>query len=83
MRRSSIFATTRLARSAEPHAAHVDYALVPGCDVMQLMLEVRAGLGDVAQQIFLLDGVNDSDGHRAGQRAAAEGGSVQAGMDPV
>ena len=48
---------------------------------MQLVLEVRAGLLDVAEQIFLLDGVDDRDGHRASQRSAAEGGSMQAGMD--
>ena len=65
----------------QAHAAHVDDALVFCRQVMQLLLEVGAGLLDVGEQILLLDGVDDSDGYRASQRAAAEGGSMQAGMD--
>ena len=44
-------------------------------------LEVVADFGGIGQQAFFLDGVDHGDGHGAGQRAAAEGGAVHAGVN--
>ena len=43
--------------------------------------EVVADVGDMFEEIFALDGVDDGDGDGAGEWAAAEGGAVHAGGD--
>ncbi len=89
MRRSSILATICLARSAE----FISIASIKPMPRTSTTLSCFAARSCswrlkyapvswmLREQIFLLDGVDDGDGHRASQRTAAEGGSVQPGMD--
>ena len=89
MRRFSISATVSLASSAESSSA-ASIRPMPRTSTMrlvargqraQLLLEVVADFGRMGQQVVVLDGVDDGDGHGAGQRAAAEGGAVHAGVN--
>ena len=46
-----------------------------------MRLEVIANFSGVCQQAVLFDRVNHGDAYGAGQRTAAEGGAVHAGVD--
>ncbi len=56
-------------------------AVVAGGQFGELIVEVLASLLDVREQIFLFDGVDDSDGNGAGERIASEGCAVHAGSE--
>ena len=86
MPRSSNWATTAFARSAESeihaqhqaHAANFADAGVPGFEAFQFRMEVVAGLAYVSQHA--VEHAQEFDGHGTGQRTAAEGGAVHSGM---
>src|ERR1700733_3705479 len=50
----------------EAYAANVDDAVVAGCELRQLLVEIGAGCLDVIEEVGLFDGVDDGDRDCAG-----------------
>ena len=62
-------------------AAHVDDGVMLAGEERSCVLEIVAHFGRVVEQSFFLDGVDDGDADGAGQRSAAKGGAVHAGVN--
>ncbi len=71
----------KLGRQHQALAAHIDDGVMFRSQGAKLLLEVVADFRRVREQAFVFDGVDHGDGHGAGQRPAAECGSMHAGVN--